>query len=141
MKPLPFPVVSRLCDEIYDFLLECGGAYKDINGHTQENIIVALASRQFLIKITQEGIRYFICWYRLKPEDVEGMKERVKPVDIYTGSVMYVAEIGNKDGKQGMAEICKRLRAAGKGMKGIFWHRPEKEDRVFDFPSQRGKEA
>jgi hypothetical protein len=78
--------------------------------------------------------------FKIKPEDVESMKERVRPVDCFSGSVLYIVECGNVDGKEGMYEIRKRLRKLAKGMRGVFWHRPTKEDKVFDFPSQKGKE-
>jgi len=105
----------------------------------QESVLACLASRQFIIRIDGKGdIQYFACWFKIHPDDVEGMKERVRPYDVYTGSVMYVVEAGNKLGKRGMVEMVKKIRAKAEGMKGVFWHRPTKQDKVFDFPSQKG---
>lgn len=142
MKILPFEIAEKLCDRICNFLVEMGGPYKEITGRMQDNVLVCLASRQFVIRILGTGdIQYFACWFKIKPEDVEGMKERVKPYDVYTGTVMYVVEAGNRMGKRGMAEMVRKIRGRAEGMKGVFWHRPTKADQVFDFPSQKGKGA
>jgi hemolysin-activating ACP:hemolysin acyltransferase len=139
MKIIPFLIAEQLCDKICHFLLAMGGAYHKLTGEMQENILVCLASRQFVIRIDGKGyIQYFACWFKIHPDDVEGMKERVRPYDVYTGSVMYVVEAGNKLGKRGMVEMVKKIRAKAEGMKGVFWHRPTKQDKVFDFPSQKG---
>lgn len=139
MKILPVEIAVPLCDRICDFLMSCGGAYHKLTGTMQETILACLASRQFIIRIDGKGdIQYFACWFKLKPEDVEGMKERVRPYDIYSGSYMYVVEAGNKMGKKGMADMVKKIRARAEGMQGVFWHRPTKKDKIYDFPSQKG---
>lgn len=138
---LDFDRADMLCGMICDFLVSCGGPYKEVTGDMQRKILVCIASRQFIIKIRDGKIRYFACWLKVKPENIEMVKERVLPYDVFTGSIMYVAEAANRDGKRGMAEMVRRIRAAGKGMQGVFWHRPSKEDTVYHFPSQKGKEA
>lgn len=138
MIPLPLEIVDSLSVRIFAFLQSLSGTYKNITVLTQQSIIVCLMSRQFVIRIKDGEIQYFVCWFKIKPEEVEGMKERVRPVDIYSGSYMYVVEAGNKMGKRGMAEMVKKIRAKAEGMQGVFWHRPAKADKVFDFPSQKG---
>lgn len=130
-----------LGDRICTFLLSCGGAYRQLTGEIQHNVFFALGSRQYVMKEVDGEIVYFVSYWRVRPEDVEGVMERVKPQDLTDGTVMYVSEAGNKGGKQGMAEIIKRLRGQGVGLQGLFWHRPAKQDQVYHFPSQRGKEA
>ncbi len=138
---ITFAEADTLCDRICDFLVKQGGPYHYVTRRLQENVIVCLASNQFVIEIDGGDIQFFAAYFRIRPEDVEGMAEHIRPVDVYTGSIMYVVECGNKAGKRGMTEICKRLRVKGSGMKGIFWHRQAKADKLHYFPSQKGKEA
>jgi hypothetical protein len=133
--------ILALGDRICAFLISCGGAYKELTGELQGNVFYSLGSGQYVIGITGGKIVYFASYWRVRPEDVEGVMERIKPLELSTGSVMYVSEVGNKAGKRGMAEIVKRLRAQAKGLKGLFWHRVAKQDRVYYFPSQQGEEV
>lgn len=142
MKILPFHIADALCNRICAFLVEMGGAYTRLTPEVQQSVLIAMYSRQFVIRISGNGdIQYFACWWCVHPKDVDALRERVKPVDIYTGTVMYVVEAGNRMGRRGMIEMVKRIRDRAVGMRGVFWHRPTKEDRVYDFPSQKGKEA
>jgi hypothetical protein len=133
--------ILQLGDRICAFLLSCGGSYKRMTGEVQENVFYSLGSGQYVMKEESGEIVYFASYWKIQPQDVEGVMARIKPVDLSHGTVMYVTEAGNKDGKRGMAEIIKRLREQAEGMKGLFWHRPAKKDKVYHFPSQRGKEA
>jgi hypothetical protein len=131
-----------LGDKICDFLISCGGPYKEINGEIQFNVMYALGSQQFIMREEDGEILYFVCWWRVQPEDVENVTERIRPIDLSHGSVLYITEAGNKLGPRGMAEIRKRIRAAAGGdAQGVFWHRPIKNDKILSFPHQKGKEA
>lgn len=137
----PFDVASECCNRVAAFLQSTGGPYATVAAKVEENILFALATGMHIYSFDGTGnLRYWVCYWRVKPEDVEGLKERVRPVDCVSGSVLYVVECGNRAGRQGMAEIVKRLRALAGGMQGVFWHRPGKGDKVCDFPSQRGGE-
>lgn len=133
--------ILALGDRVCDFLLSCGGAYKKLTGELQENVFYSLGSGQYVIGITGGKIIYFASYWKVRPEDVEGVMERVKPLDLSAGTVMYISEAGNKAGKRGMTEIVKRLRGQAQGMKGLFWHRPCKQDQIYYFPSQKGREG
>lgn len=138
---LPYEVVDKLCQRIEQFLVDCGGIYKSVTGLMTMNIMEALVTRNFVIKIDKTGdIRYFACYWKIHPEDLEAVKERYRPYDTITGSIVYVAEMGNKEGRQGIKEISRKIREKAKGCQGVFWHRPAKEDKVYYFPSQKGIE-
>lgn len=136
---LPYEVVDKLCQRIEQFLVECGGNYKGVTGEMTYNIMEALVTKNFIIKIDKDGgIRYFACFWRIHPEDIEAVQQRCRPYDTLTGSVIYVAECGNKEGRAGMKEIARRIREKAVNCQGVLWHRPVKEDRCYYFPSQKG---
>lgn len=130
-----------LGDRICDFLVSCGGPYKRVTGTMQLNVADALGSQQYVMREENGEIVYFAAYWRVRREDVEGVMDRVKPLELATGSVMYVSEAGNKGGPAAMAEIVKRLRKQAPWGRGLFWHRAAKHDQVQHFPSQRGGEA
>jgi hypothetical protein len=120
--------VRQLGDDICDFM---ESQYGPLQASVVYNIYWALGTGHY---VWSPG-RYFACWWRVWPEDVEDVKSRIKPLDITHGSVMYVAEAASK---VGMGEVVKIVRQHGTGMNGIFWHRPAKKDKVYSFPSQKG---
>jgi hypothetical protein len=131
----------ELGDRICDFLLSCGGAYQVLTGELQTNVFYALGSRQYVLKEENGEIVYFASWWMIQPEDVEGVMERVKPLDISHGSTVYVSECGNKKGRKGMAEMIGAIRGKVGRVDGAFWHRPAKADKIYHFPRQTGKEV
>lgn len=135
-KSPDFEIANRLCDEIVEFLLDCGGVYDRTNqgivNRLIENVLFSIATGQFLYR--QDG--YYLSYWKVSPEDVQDLKDRMEIENRTFGTVMYIAECGIKG--NWMLEISKKLRVAGKGMQGIFWHRPSKADKVYDFPSQKG---
>lgn len=123
------PLEARdMGDQICDFMEEM---YGPLSAGVVYNIFFSLGTGHYV----WDPDRYFVCYWRVHPEDVEGVRNRVKPLDITHGSVMYVAEAASK---VGLAEVIKKLRGQAVGVKGLFWHRPAKKDRVYDFPSQEG---
>ena len=123
--------ILNIGDSICDFLEAQGGAYNKLSAEVVYNVYWALGAGCYL----WDPGRYYVCYWCIHPEDVELVKERVKPCDIVNGSVMYVAEAAST---VGLAEMIKALRKQAVGMKGLFWHRPTKGDQVYQFPSQQG---
>lgn len=120
--------VQALGDEICDFMEEM---YGKLQAEVVYNIFWSLGTGHYVWKPGE----YFACYWCVQPEDVPDVRARIKPLDITHGSVMYVAEAASK---VGLAEVVKRLRKQAVGMKGLFWHRPAKQDKVYNFPSQQG---
>ena len=118
----------QLGDQICDFMEEL---YGPLQASVVYNIYYSLGTGHY---VWSPG-RYFACYWCVRPEDVEDVKNRIKPLDIVHGSVMYVAEAGSR---VGLGEVIKVMRQHGAGMKGLFWHRPAHHDKVHDFPSQKG---
>jgi hypothetical protein len=118
-------------DAICDFLQAQGGPYTQLNPEVVRNVYWALGAGHY---VWSPG-RYYACYWCIHPEDVESVRERIKPLDITHGSVMYVAEAAST---VGLGEVIKTLRKQAIGMKGLFWHRPTKQDKVYCFPSQVG---
>jgi hypothetical protein len=118
------------------FLLKCG--YPNITGELQEKIIMCLVYHQFIIKIRDGDIKYFACWFRIEPEDKELIEQYILPEEVQRGSLVYICDLGNTEGTRGMYEMIKTIRKKTVGAKGVFWHRPSKDNKLFYFPSQRG---
>lgn len=143
--PQPKPLTSdeqdilAYGDRICDFLVKSGGAYKRLTGDIQLNVFHALGSRQYVIKEENGEIVYFACYWKVHKEDLESVMERMRPPDISHGTVIYVAEAGNTGGRRGMTDMIRSLRAAMPEFKGALWHRPTKEDHVYNFQRQRGE--
>lgn len=132
---MTFEAANTLLDEITNFLKSCGGVYKTVSGITQENIMVCLVSGQYVYYPN----KYFACFFKVTDNDIEGLKERVRPLDVFTGKIFYIAEAASRN-RFAMYEMVKAIRAKGRGCKGVFWHRPAKQDKVYFFPSQHGTE-
>lgn len=130
------------CDRVCDFLVSCGGPYANgVSDEVRFNIGFAYGSELYVMKEKDGRILYFVSWWLVKPNDVESVKQHVRPIDITTGNVVYITDMGNTIGKRGMAEIIKELRRRNPHAKGVFWHRPAKGNKVCDYPSQKGKEV
>lgn len=138
---MTFPQADRLFELVMECMRQAGGIYAAPSVRTQENVLVALAHRHFAIRIRGGAVRWFACYKRIHPEDMQEAMARNMPADIITGPIMYVSEAVNLDGPAGMAAMIKQLRKQATGMQGLFWHRPKKNDKVLWFPSQKGKEA
>lgn len=122
--------------QICDFMLRQGGAYATYTPELEFNIYYALGTGNYVLGVSSDGrIEFFACFWRIRPEDVVDVKRRVKPAELVKGSVMYVTEAAST---VGLAPVVRALRDKGAGMKGVFWHRPARGDRVFHAPSQEG---
>lgn len=123
-----FSVADRLCTAIEDFLIECGGIYEKENGELEKTLLEALRLGQFVIKINDKGVRYFACYWLIKPEDVFLVMNRVHPVDVSHGSIVYILEAASKEGLKGVILALKRKL---KCCDGIMWDRHGKGVQVF----------
>ena len=130
--------ILRFGNQVLDFLVDCGGPYKDgIGQWTTYSVFYCLGAKQFVIKIVDKKIKWFACYWKISKNEIEAVSERMRPADLTHGDTMYVVACGCKD-RAGLAEIRKELRKKGVGCQGVFWHRPVKEDKVFYFPRQKG---
>lgn len=118
-----------------------GGAYATVGGEVERNILEALATGQFVTRIKNGEMLYFVSYWLIDPAEVANIAERIRPADTCHGTTMYVNEAANLAGRQGMAEIVKRLRKQAAQAQGLYWHRPIKQDRLYSFPSQKGAEV
>lgn len=128
---MTFEEVDKLCDDVLAFLLSTGGAYAEINSEIELNVLECVTLGQYVW--TGDC---FLCWWKIQPEDIENLKQRIKPTDRINGSVLYVVECactGN------LRQVIKKVRSKVNGQ-GVLWHRPMKQDKVYYFPSQKGRE-
>lgn len=137
-KPLPLDLACALCNIICDFLVSCGGNYHRVTATLQEKVLLCLASRQFVIKIKDNDIKYFCCWFRVDEEGMDCLKERILPTNVFEGDRVYICELGLSKG-QSIKEVINRLYKQNPDAKEAFWHRPRKQDRVFQFKLRSGK--
>ena len=112
--------VNRLTDAIMAFLIECGGPYGKVIGCVQENIILSLATGQYVLGTEHGEINYFASYWKIQPEDLEQIKQMKRPANITEGPIMYVSECGCQGN---MAELARRLRRHAKRMTDACWHR------------------
>lgn len=136
---MTFAQADNLFEMICQGLIESGGPYKEpLSVRTQENILIALAHGNFVIKIRSWQVRWFAAFWRVAPRDIDKVRQRTAEIDRMNGTAIYVCEAMNKDGIKGMTEIRKAIRKKAGDAKGVFWHRPVKQDKVFNFPRQKG---
>ena len=128
----PFQLILEQAEQIEKFLRECGGVYETITKEVSLNIIECLVWNQYIWTDNS-----FICYWLISPEDVEDIKERIKPEHRIFGSVMYIVECGCKGN---LRKEIPLLRQKEPLAQGVLWHRPAKQDKVYYFPSQRGEE-
>ena len=133
----PFEEADALCSEILDFLLDCGGVYKEVTAHLQEVVLTSIATGQYVIYRDPQGsISHWLAYWKILPYDIEDIEE-IKPINITLGTVLYIAEHGNKDGRHGMTMIIKELRRRSKGMQGVLWN--SKGRGIKTFMHQKGE--
>lgn len=120
--------IRLLGDEVCDFMEEM---YGPLQSSVVYNIFHALCDGHYIWSPGQ----YFVCYWCVHPQDITDVMNRVKPVDISHGNVMYISEAASK---VGLSDVIKKLRKQAVGMKGLFWHRPAKQDKIYSFPSQQG---
>lgn len=136
-----FDQADRLSVMAHKLFLETGGAYATITDEVDRNILTALATGQFVTRISNGEMLYFVAYWLVTPEDLANIAIRTRPANTCKGSIMYVSEAANKMGAAGMAEIVKRLRKQAAQAQGLYWHRPTKQDRLYAFPKQKGAEV
>jgi hypothetical protein len=130
-RPPPICLSLMLVFQIHDFLQECGGIYKEKTAKVEENLILCISTGQFFWKKDE----YFVGFWKVDKDDIDGLFEEVRPANICKGNAMYIAECGCKN-RKGMVEIVRKLRKAGKGLKGVYWNREGKTPKLF--PRQEG---
>lgn len=120
--PPSFEKADKLCHEIVEFLLSCGGVYKHENGWLHNVILESIASGQYLLYRDGKGsISHWLCYWKVSPEDADNLPD-IKPLDTRHGSVLYIVEHGNKEGHRGMIKVMMALRGRCQGMKGVLWN-------------------
>lgn len=127
---------EKIFQVIYEAFKASGGAYENgVSRKTQENIVIALATDQFVIKIRDGQVKWFAAWRRV--EDVEHTEQREYSDSPLAGDMICVTEAICTDG---MMEMVRAIRKKCKGLKGCMWHRPAKNDRFHAFLRQKGGE-
>lgn len=120
--PPPFEEADKLCTEVIAFLLECGGIYEKETGNLQRLVLESIATGQYVLYRDEQGeIIHWLTYWKIQPDDVEDI-ETVKPCNTTSGSVLFIIEHGNKEGRKGMTRVIKQLRHRSKGMTGVLWN-------------------
>ena len=133
-----FADVSQLCDNILDFMKECGGPYGGDMGGIDAEVVTALAERRFVMGVDDNGITYFASLWFVTDEDLddiltENPDHRVKPADVVTGNRVYIAEAAARRGH--CRDMVRAATILSQGKTGVYWHRP-KTGRTVSFPNQ-----
>lgn len=134
-------MIFATCDKIFpvirDFLVKQGGPYKKgVSRRTEENIIMGLATGQFVIKIKGGCIQWFACWRRF--DDAERAESRIWHEDPLQGEHVCIMEAACTG--SGIRAMVKAIRKKTKGLQGVCWHRPAKKDKFHHYPHQRGED-
>ena len=121
-----------LREEIMAFMMKCGGIYAEYTQRLDMRVINSLASGQYLLYRNDRGeIEHFLCYWKIHPEDVEAVMDDIMPVDVYRGSVLFVAEHGNLAGMTSMRKAIRELRQRSKGMQGLIYNHAGEGYRIF----------
>lgn len=127
-----FEQADELRAEIMEFLQSCGGVYAGYSSKVEEYVIDSLASGQYIIYRDAEGrIEHYLCYWKVHSKEIQDVIDGQKPVDIYHGSVLVVAEHGNKAGMQSMRKAIRELRHRAKDMHGLIYNHAGEGHRVF----------
>lgn len=140
---MTFDQADTLCGRIIAFLRSLGGPYPEMDeGYLQRVVLECLATRQFVLRIDREGIRYFACWWWLDRERLDAFlsddpEQRVFPDDIRSGPFFYVVEVGSRGEDGDARQMIRRLRNAAKGMQESYWHQAHRNHRVCRWKENR----
>jgi hypothetical protein len=136
---MTFAQADNLFQKILECFKEAGGIYENPCQKAQENILISLAYNHFIIKIRNGKVRWFLSYLRIDPAEMEKYKTHELTQDNVVGSMMYISEAANLDGREGMKEIVKAIKKEGvkHDITGVFWHRPEHK-KICSFPNKRG---
>ena len=123
-----FAAADKLFWEILKFLWSCPNhghehpyRMKHIRG-VQENVLEAISTNQMIILRDESGaIEHFISYWFISPEDVEGLKNNIKPAVRWQGDMLYISEHGNKGGRRSLTKMIQAIREIYPG-KGVLWH-------------------
>jgi len=89
----------------------------------QENIVEAVATGQYVLFRDDKGdIEHFIAYWKVREEDIELIREGIKPLDRCHGDKLYIVEHGNKGGRKSFVRMGKALKEVARGNTGVFWH-------------------
>ena len=129
---MTYTEADTLRGDIMAFLAACGGVYAEYSRIVEERVINSLASGQYLMTRDGQGhINHYLCYWKIHPEDVPDVLDGGTPADIYTGSILFVAEHGNISGMSGMRQAIKELRQRSQGMRGLIYNHAGEGYRIF----------
>jgi hypothetical protein len=137
---MDFNEADGLGNEIMEFMQSCGGIYAEYSRRLEERIINSLASGQYILYRDAAGaIEHYLCYWKIHPDEVQAVIDGATPVDIYLGSVLFIAEHGNQAGMQSMRKAIRELRKRAAGMAGLIYNHQGEGFRIF--PHQKGLET
>ena len=129
---MTFEQADQLTDRILNFLWDCGGCYtRNRVGDLQETILTALATRQFILRISQGRILYFACWFYTDEEPEEG-EPFPRPANPTIGKNLYVEEVASSGGYG--KEIIRRIIQQAikpRNLNKTFWHKPHRDGQLY----------
>jgi hypothetical protein len=124
-----FAEADKLHWEILRFLWSCpnkGAEHPYRLKHlrpVQENIIESIATGQYIILRDESGqIEHFISYWRVREEDIEDIRQGIKPVVRWEGDKLYICEHGNKGGRWSLTKMIGEIKKVAAGNHGVFWH-------------------
>lgn len=127
-------LLNKTVDDITQFLLSCGGPYKEeYIRPLQENIIFALATETY-IYIPDKA---FISWWLVDDDAIDDLAEGIQPIDRLSGDICYVVELGIKS--YSLSRLAAQVRRKVPHAIGACWYRYKHSEFVFH-PTQKGKE-
>lgn len=123
-----FNALDGLMWEILRFLWTCpnrGEVHRyrfGAMGEVQRNIIEALVTGQYIMFRDENlEIEHFLCYWRVREEDIEPICDGFKPADITSGDKLFICEHGNKGGRKSLTLMIKEIKKVATGNKGVFW--------------------
>lgn len=135
---LTFEEADNLLIEIIDFLVSCGRYRED--GELQATILECLALDQYIVHRFADGtMALFVCYWMVGQDELEALEKGYRPAQVSGGTLMHLAEHGNKSGRAGTIRMTKELRRKEPRLVGVSWR--HKGEQFRHFPRQRGRKG
>lgn len=117
---------------IMDFLDSSKGAYSTLDNFTCRDILEALDDGRYRLTTDGGRITSFSTWWMVHETDLESVKNGIKPADVSTGNICYVADHAGRCSRMGLVKFIREEVAPR-----ACWHHRYKDPKQFRTYSEK----
>lgn len=130
-----FDECEKFMWEVIRFLWTCPNKIKHNHRYRyknladiQTNLIEAFATKQYILDRDEKGnIEHFLCYWKVREEDLNDIANGIKPVVRWGGDKMFICEHGNKGGRKALTTMIKEIKRRSAGQEGVMWRNWNRE--------------